>query len=94
MRAAKNDWFKKKAEEALAGRFSGKTVWKCIRDMQRGRRGLVPARLSRIRNTDGSLCTTTVEQHHRWREHFTGILNIQSSFNNTEVEKIRQRPLS
>ena len=91
MRAAKSDWFKKKAEEALAGRFSGKTVWKCIRDMQRGRRGLVPARLSTIRNTDDSLCTTE-EQHQRWREHFTGILNIQSPFNNIEVEKVRQRP--
>ena len=93
VRMAKNDWFKKKAEEAHTGRFSGKTVWKCIRDMQRGRRGLVPARLSRVRNRDGFLCTTALEQHQRWREHFTDILNIQTPFNTMEIEKIKQRPL-
>ena len=40
-RAAKNAWFQGKAEEAQKERFGGKKVWQCIKDMQRGRRGLV-----------------------------------------------------
>ena len=45
VRAAKNAWFTSKAEEAQRSRFGGKKVWRCIRDMQYGRRGLVPSRL-------------------------------------------------
>ena len=54
VRLAKNDWFKKKVEEAHEGRFSGRTTWECIRDMKRGSRGLVPARLSRIGNSSAA----------------------------------------
>ena len=46
VRTAKNAWFQAKADEAQKGRFSGKRVWKCIRDMQSGRRGLLPTRSS------------------------------------------------
>ena len=38
--AAKNSWFHEKAEEAEKEHFGGKKVWKCIRDMQHGCRGL------------------------------------------------------
>lgn len=37
-RDAKNLWFQTKASEAEQNRFSGKIVWKNIRDMQHGRR--------------------------------------------------------
>jgi len=39
-RRAKNSWFQKKAQEAQDGKSGGKVVWRCIRDIQRGRRGL------------------------------------------------------
>ena len=41
IRNAKNSWFQGKAEElSREGAFCGKKVWKCIRDMQHGHRGL------------------------------------------------------
>lgn len=35
--------FSKKALEAQRGKFSGKNTWKCVKDMQHGRHGLIPA---------------------------------------------------
>ena len=48
VRDVKNRWFMDKAEEAQKVRFGGKKVWQCIRDMQYGRRGLVPSRLTTV----------------------------------------------
>ena len=45
VRRVKNAWFQEKAEEVEKERFGGKKVWKIIRDMQRGRRGLIPSRV-------------------------------------------------
>ena len=58
VRAAKDAWFLHKAMEAERGRHRGKLVWSCIRDIQRGRRGLVPMRLAAVKNEDGSVCAT------------------------------------
>ena len=93
VRAAKNAWFTSKAEEAEQSRFGGKKVWKCIRDMQYGRRGLVPSRLSTVVDENGNPCTTLEAQQQRWRRHFTKILNIQSQYNAEEINKARQRPV-
>ena len=92
VREAKNSWFQEKAEEAQRGRFGSKKVWQCIRDMQRGRRGMIPVRRATIKDEEGHLCTTTQEQQERWRRHFSTVLNIQSHHNATEMEKTRQRP--
>ena len=93
VRAAKNAWFTSKAEEAHRSRFSGKKVWKCIRDMQYGRHGLVPSRLATVADEEGNPCTAVEAQQQCWRRHFTEILNIQSQFNQAEIEKARQRPV-
>ena len=42
IRATKNIWFQSKVEEAEREHFGGKRVWKCIRDMQHGHKGLMP----------------------------------------------------
>ena len=42
IREAKNSWFRAKAQEAEGEHFGGEKVWKCIRDMQFGRRDRVP----------------------------------------------------
>lgn len=91
VREMKNAWFQKKAMEAQQGRFGSKKVWQCIRDMQRGRRGLVPIKRSTIKDEEGNLCTTVQEQQERWKRHFSTVLNIQSQHNATEMEKTRQR---
>ena len=46
IRKAKNDWFQEKDNEIERERFGGKKVWKAIREMQCGRRGLLPCRTS------------------------------------------------
>ena len=42
IRRVKNEWFRKKAEEAQKERFGDKKVWQCVRDLQCGRRGRKP----------------------------------------------------
>lgn len=91
VRNTKNRWFQEKAEEAERERFGGKKVWKCIRDMQRGRRGLRPSREVNIHNEDGEPCKTTDAQHQRWRQHFNSVLNIRTRFAATEMDRVRQR---
>ena len=71
VRAAKNAWFTSKAEEAQMSRFGGKKVRKCIRDMQYGRRGLIPSRLATVVDEEGNPCTIVEAQQQRWRRHFT-----------------------
>ena len=93
MRVAKDKWFQRKASEAERGRHGGKLLWKCIRDIQRGRRGLVPTRSATIRDEDGASCCTTEAQNERWIRHFSNILNVQSEFSLEELERVEQRPL-
>ena len=38
----KNEWFRKKVEEAQKERFGDKKVWQCVRDLQCGSRGRKP----------------------------------------------------
>ena len=45
-----------RAEEAEGEHFGGKKVWKCIRDMQHGHRGLRPSRVVSIEDEDGVSC--------------------------------------
>ena len=91
--SAKDAWFQRKALEAERGRHSGKLVWSCIRDIQRGRRGLVPVRSAMVKDDDGKVCNTLEAQGEQWRKHFTKILNIHNEFNEEELERVRQRPL-
>lgn len=93
MREAKNEWFSKKAAEAQKGRHGGKVVWSCIRDLQRGRRGLVPVRTAIVKDEDGNPCKTPEQQQQRWRRHFDKLLNTQSLFDPAFLENVRQRPL-
>ena len=68
MRRAKNAWFMRIAAAAQKGRNKGKVVWQCIRDIKRGRRGLVPMRTAVVRDEDSTVgatlqsCKTEVEE--------------------------------
>ena len=55
-------------------------MWKAIRDMQRGRRGLIRTRAVTIHDEDDVPCGNISDQHQRWRRHFTKVLNIRSQF--------------
>ena len=71
-------------------RIGGKKVWRCIRDMQRRRRGLLPSRVVTIHDVDRFTCVSTRAQHQRWRQHFTKVLNIMSEFDQSELDLVRQ----
>ena len=61
-REAKDEWFLQRAEEAQAGRHGGKVIWRCIRDIQRGRQGLVPLKCVSVRDEKGKDCDTPQQQ--------------------------------
>ena len=63
VREVKNKWFQAKAAEASAGRSGGKVVWKCIRDIQRSRRGMVPVQATAVKDEEGRPCFTPDSQH-------------------------------
>ena len=46
-----------------------------------------------VRNEMGTLCSTPEDNQQRWRRHFTNILNVQSHFDEGELQRVRQRPL-
>ena len=46
-----------------------------------------------IRDEEGNPCTTLDARQQRWRRHFTHVLNINSHFRATELDKVRQRPV-
>ena len=83
----------KKAAEDQRGCHGGKVVWSCIRDVQRGRTGLVPVKMASVKDEEGNPFKTLEEQQERWRRHVHKILNIQSFFDETQLEKAKQRPL-
>ena len=91
IRNAENNWFQGKAEEAEKEHFGGKKVYKCIRDMQHGHRGLRPSRVVSIEDENGVLCTTTNAQHQRWGRHFKNMLNIRTGVMAEEMERVCQR---
>ena len=83
----------KQREEYVAGGVCGRrVVWKCIGEIQRGRRGLVPVRKKSVKDEEGHTCNTPQHQHDLWRRHFTNLLNIVSKLDETEMEQTRQRP--
>ena len=91
MRKAKDEWFKRKAQEAKKEKFGRKEVWQCIRDLQRGRRGRMPTRVVAVDDEDGRSCTTTTEQQERWKRHFSKVLNVPSQFDEAQLQKVKQR---
>ena len=65
----------------MEGMEGEKVVWKCIRDIQWGRRGLVPVKCVSVRDEEGlNLCNTPQKQQKRWCRHFTKVMNIHSQF--------------
>ena len=65
VRDAKNSWFLRKAQETECGKHRGKVVWSCIRDIQRGRRGLVPMRAVVVNDEEGNPRKTPEAQQQR-----------------------------
>ena len=55
-------------------------AWKDIRDLQRGRAGLLPTRPKAVRNLDRKFCATPADNLWRWKQHFSTVLSTFSVF--------------
>ena len=66
-------------------------MWKCIRDMQHGQKGLLPSKTVVINDENGVPCSCPSEQQGRWRSHFSNVLNVESQFDITELGHVKQR---
>ena len=88
----KNKWYQEKANSIQATLSLGRpsVVWQDIHAICRSRAGLQPVQPRAVRKQDGSLCCGSEETLSRWRDHFEGILNIESSFNVATIDGIKQ----
>ena len=66
-------------------------MWKCIRDMERGCRGLIPSIVVTIVDESGEPCSSPSAQYQHWRRHFITVLNIRSQYDTTAMDEVRQR---
>ena len=64
-----------------------------MRDLQHGRRGLIPSRAVTITDENGDPCCDPASQQARWRRHFTSVLNLCGSFSAHELDLLEQRPV-
>lgn len=74
VKKAKSDWLQEKANEVEVAMLSGgshKSMWKSLRELQRGRVGLrVRTRTTCIKKANGDPCKSVEESVNRWQEHF------------------------
>ena len=93
--SSKNKWLQEKAQsiqDALAqGRSS--EVWQDIRAICECQAGIQPVHLSAIKNKDGEVCVGPDEILCRWSEHFEGVLNVISSYDQATLDAVEQMPL-
>ena len=87
-REAKDEWFLKKAKGAQAGSYGGKVIWRCIRDIQRGREWLVPIKCVSVHDEKGKDCDTPQQHQERWRRHFIQVLNIHNQVDASELRRL------
>eukprot|EP00117_Sycon_ciliatum_P033454 scpid42513/ scgid5633/ Probable RNA-directed DNA polymerase from transposon X-element; Reverse transcriptase len=92
VRKAKRDWISSKAELANAQRFSGRTVWKCVRALQTVEQGPTRITTAAINDENGNPCASAEDQGKRWGRHFSGVLNVQSTFNSSILDCVPQMP--
>ncbi len=93
VRKARNDWLQEKASEvehAMLTGHSHKSMWKSLRELQRGRASLRPVKSRNIRKANGDLCVSVEESVDRWREHFCQVLNVRSQYSEVTVSNVEQ----
>ena len=87
----KSRLYQEKAKSIQAALSQGRSsvVWQDIHAICKSRAGLQPVQPRAVRKQDGSLCCGSVEMLGRWRGHFEGVLNVESSFNLATIESIQ-----
>ena len=91
MRSSKNKWLQGKAQSIQDALDQGKpsVVWQDIRAIHECRAGLQPVRYSIIKKRDGVLCVGPEETLNRWIDHFEGVLNVNSSYEQAVLDDVQ-----
>ena len=92
VKKAKNDWLQEKANEVEVAMLSGgshRSMWKCLRELQRGRIGLRPVKTRTIKKANGDPCESVEESVTHWQEHFCQVLNVQSRYVEDTVSSVQ-----
>ena len=87
----KNRWYQEKANSIQVSLSQGRpsVMWQDIHAICKSRAGLQPVQPRAVRKQDSSLCCGSVETLGRWRGHFEGALNVESSFNLATIDGIQ-----
>ena len=95
VRTCKNQWFKDMANSVQSALAQGNpsVMWRDIKAICQCRAGLQPVWPRTIRQQDGSFCIGPAETVERWREHFEGVLNVESSYDQALIDDMPQFPL-
>ena len=80
VRKAKSGWISTHAELANVNRFSGRTVWHCVRALQSVEHGPVRMTTSTINDENGNVCSSVESQANRWHQHFSRVQKVCSTF--------------
>ena len=68
---------------------SQRSIWKSLRELQRGRVGLIPVRTRTIKKANGDPCESVEESVNRSQEHFCQVLNVQSRYMEDTVSSVQ-----
>jgi len=98
VRKAKEAWLEERIDAMNNGTTPGgghdpKVVWDMVKELKAGYSTWRKAVTVRLKKSDGSWCEGIMEIAERFKEHFSKVLNIESEFDFTVLELIKQRPI-
>ena len=96
VKRVKNEWLQEKAKLVEVGWLaggSGRSAWKYLREIQKGRVGLRPVMTKVIMKPSGEVCVGREESLLRWQDHFCQVLNIRSSFLDDVINEVPDHPI-
>jgi len=82
VKKAKNEWMQEKTRKVEAGLLMGNSLgsmWKSLKELQRGKFGLRSVKTRTIRKAKCDPCKVS-DVLGRWQEHFSQVLNVTSSY--------------
>ena len=88
------EWIRAKAHEATESSFNAAIVWKCIHDLKAVDQGLRPVQTSAIVDANGNMCKPLEEKGQRWRGHFSGVFNKQSTWTLNALDYVPKLPVA
>ena len=83
VKKAKNDWLQEKANEVQLTMLSEdfhRSMWKSLRESQRGKVGLRPITTKTIKKVNGNPCESVDKSVKCCQRHFCQVLNVQSRY--------------